>query len=143
MASNRELDICYMKVALAHAELSKAVRKKVGACLVTKNGVIVPGYNGTPSGTDNCCEDQLADGSLVTKSEVIHSELNCILKCAKQGIGTEGCKLYLTLSPCLDKCAPMLLQAGVSEVIYLEAYRCLAGVEYLKKYGVEVRQLNL
>ncbi len=138
MANQVELDCCYIKVAEAHARLSRAERKRVGACLVTQSGVIIPGYNGTPSGTDNACEDEV-DGALVTKPEVIHAELNCILKAAKEGVSVVGSKLYVTLSPCLP-CSAMLKQAGVSEIVYLEGYRDSSGIDYLRSHGVKVRK---
>lgn len=140
MASQRELDVCYMKVAYAHAELSKAVRKKVGACLVTASGVVVPGYNGTPKGDDNNCEDS-AEGVLVTKPTVIHAELNCIMKCAEEGIVAKGSKLYVTMSPCLP-CAALIVQAGISEVLYHELYRDFSSLVYLLNNGVEVLHLD-
>lgn len=128
-----------MKVALAHAELSYATRKKVGACLVTNSGVIIPGYNGTPAGTDNACEE-LINGVLVTKPQAIHAELNCILKAAREGVSVVDSVLYVTLSPCVP-CAAMIVQAGVKEVVYLQTYRCTNGLSFLVDSGVEVRQL--
>jgi dCMP deaminase len=122
-----------MQIAGCHAELSKAKRKKVGACLVTKTGVCLTGYNGTPHGADNDCED--AQGS--TKQSVIHAELNCILKAAKEGVSIQGSILYVTLSPCLQ-CAAMLVQAGVTQVIYLEEYRDTSGIQFLRNSGINV-----
>lgn len=145
MPTQNELDHCYMRVALEHAKLSKAVRKKVGACLVTTNGIIVPGVNGLASEGSNTCEDwKYIDNEciLVTKPEVIHAELNCILKCAKEQVSCLGCKIYVTLSPCLV-CSEMLAQAGVSEVIYLEEYRDTSGIDNLKKHGILVKQITL
>lgn len=152
MPSQRELDECYMQVALSHAKLSKATRKKVGACLVTSTGVIIPGYNGMSSGGSNECEnnnwipDEQPFGdmgyyALVTKPEVIHAELNCILKCAKEGISCLGSKIYITISPCLH-CSEMLIQAGVVEVIYLEEYRCKEGIDNLSRRAIVTRQFN-
>ena len=140
-----EYNNVYMQTALLHAELSKARRKKVGACLVTSNGTIVPSWNGTPQGTDNNCENEEVDSRgalkrLVTKTEVIHAELGCVLKCAKEGINTTGSTVYVTLSPCLQ-CSAMLLQAGVKKVYYREQYREISGVEYLKENGVSVEQI--
>lgn len=134
MPKQYELDKCYMQVAKAHAELSKATRKKVGACLVTPSGVIIPGYNGKPSGWDNTCED-----NNVTSPYVIHSELNCILKAAKEGISIKGSIIYITLSPC-QQCCAMIAQAGISEVIYLEEYRDKTGIYELMKNAVKVRK---
>ena len=130
----------YMQTALLHAGLSKARRKAVGACLVTSNGTIIPSWNGTPQGTDNNCETALNDGTLVTKGEVIHAELGCVLKCAKEGINTTGSAVYVSLSPCLQ-CSAMLLQAGVKQVFYREQYRDTSGIDYLLENGVEVVQM--
>jgi len=134
MPSQHELDTCYMKVALAHSELSKANRKKVGACLVTPSGVIIPGYNGTPAGWDNVCEY-----NNVTSPYVIHAELNCILKASKEGISIKGSNIYVTLSPC-QQCSAMIAQAGISEVIYLEEYRDKTGIYELMKNNIKVRK---
>lgn len=129
-----------MQTALLHANLSKAKRKRVGACLVTSTGTIIPSWNGTPQGTDNNCENLLEDGVLVTKGEVIHAELGCILKCAKEGINTTGATVYISLSPCLQ-CSAMLLQAGVKQVYYMEQYRDTSGIEYLTQNGVQVTKM--
>lgn len=140
MPNQRDLDRVYMQCAIEHSKLSKAVRTKVGAVLVLSTGVIVPGYNGTPVGTDNCCErvswsaeDNDDPNALITKPEVLHAELNCLMKCSKQGLNSTGSILYVTLSPCIA-CAAMLIQAGVSEVVYLDSYRDTAGRDYFAKY---------
>lgn len=140
MPSQYELDKCYMEVALSHAKLSKAVRKKVGACLVTSTGVIIPGYNGMSAGGSNECE-YTKDGNLVTFPHALHSELNCLLKSAKNGISCIDSKLYVTMAPCLP-CSEMLIQAGIKEVIYLEEYRCTEGIDNLDRRGILVRQFN-
>jgi dCMP deaminase len=136
--------LIYMQTAEAFSLLSKATRAKVGAILVTNQGVVIPGVNGTASGTDNACEKleyTIANVSyLVTKPETIHAELNCVLKCAKEGLSCLDSVLYTTLSPCLP-CSAMLKQAGVKTVYYRTAYRDLAGVEYLKQNGVLVKQI--
>ena len=140
-------DDVYMGTALLHAKKSKATRAKVGAVLVTKTGIIIPGYNGTPSGTDNVCEDkdwsqyeETGECILVTKPEVLHAELNTIMKAAREGVSVLDSTVYVTLSPCLP-CAAMLLQAGISRLIYKDKYRDNSGVEYLQKYGIECRQM--
>ena len=140
-------DDVYMGTALLHAKRSKAVRAKVGAVLVTKTGIIIPGYNGTATGTSNECEDKIWKGDdmsgdyiLVTKPEVIHAELNCAIKAAREGVAIEGATVYVTLSPCIQ-CAALLLQAGISRLIYNDKYRDNSGVEYLQKYGIECRQM--
>lgn len=137
MPLQSDLDNCYMQTAISHAILSKANRKKVGACLVTQSGVIIPGYNGKPSGTDNSCEDS----DNVTLPEVIHAELNCILKAAKEGVSVIGSTLYTTLSPCRS-CSAMILQAGVKRVVYQENYRCLDGVKFLRENNCIVDYLG-
>lgn len=137
MPNKQELDDCYMQVAIAHSKLSKAKRKQVGACLVTTQGSTVAGVNGMPSGMSNICED----AAWTTKEEVIHAELNSIIRCAKNGISCIGGTMYVTLSPCL-KCAALLIQAGVKEVIYLEEYRDRSGIELLNQSGIIVRQYS-
>ena len=139
-------DDVYMGTALLHAKKSKAVRAKVGAVLVTKTGIIIPGYNGTPKNTDNECEEQLWDESecrvvLRTKPEVIHAELNCTIKAAREGVSVEGATVYVTLSPCVS-CSALLLQAGISRLVYLDEYRSNEGIKYLEKYGIECRKLD-
>ena len=135
MPTQLELDRCYMECARAHARLSKATRKKVGACFVTANGVIVPGYNGTVSGASVLLE--LNDA---TTSDCIHAELNGVLKAAKEGICLRGSTLYVTLSPC-EMCAPMIAQIEVARVVYDEVYRNVAGLNKLvHDYGVIVEK---
>lgn len=143
MANQKELDSTYMGVAILHAKLSKARRTRVGACLVTNQGVCIPGYNGTPSGLCNNCEDlapagqikQEPYGWLVTKPEVIHAELNCILKAAKEGISCKNATAYVTLSPCVP-CAAMLINAGIARLVYQDIYRDTQGLDLLKKAGI-------
>jgi len=125
----------YLDVAKIHAYYSKAFRKRVGACVVTTSGVILAGINGTPSGTSNRCEDENNN----TLQEVLHAELNCILKAAKEGVSIQGASLYVTLSPCIQ-CAAMIKQSGIKEVYYLEKYRCTKGIEYLEKTDVNIQQ---
>ena len=130
MPKQKEIDGAYLACARNFAAFSKSRRKQVGAVLVTQNSVVLPGYNGTPASTDNNCEFETETG-LVTKPEVIHAELNCILKAAKEGVNVQGSTVYVTLSPCVP-CAAMLVQAGVKRVVYEEEYRSLDGVNYLK-----------
>lgn len=131
-----------MKVAQLTAKLSYAKRKKVGSVLVKDNRIVSVGFNGTPAGFPNCCEDTLPDGSLVTKSIVVHAEANALFWCAKTEIITEGATMYLTLSPC-STCALGLIQSGIKRVVYLEAYRDTSGIAVLEKAGVKVEQLSL
>jgi len=127
----------YMGVAELTALNSYAKRTKVGAVLVRDGRIISSGWNGQPAGMDNNCEDQLPDGTLVTKNTVIHSEVNAIFFCAKNGIKTDGAILYLTLSPCVT-CALAIIQAGIKEVYYKDKYRDLSGVKFLKKNHIKV-----
>ena len=142
MASKGELDTCYMKVAEAHAKLSKAQRKKVGCALVTANGVVLGGTNGMAPGSSN--ELEWKDGPfevLITKPEVIHAELNCILKAAREGVSVVGGTLYTTLS-CCKPCSEMVAAAGIKRVVYTEEYRDTSGIENLKALGVVVEKLG-
>jgi dCMP deaminase len=134
MPLQEDLDAVYLGTAYLHSRLSHARRKKVGAVLVTKHGVIVPGYNGTVAGADNNCED-LVDSTLVTKPGVLHAETNILVKCSKEGISTEGATLYITLSPC-ERCAAMIAAAGIKRVVYSEKYRNSAGITALYGYNV-------
>lgn len=128
-----KLDKVFIEIAKQIGTLSYCTRAKVGAVLVKAGNVISFGYNGTPSGMDNCCEDEI-DGKLVSKIEVLHAESNCILKAAKMGLSTDGATMYLTLSPCKD-CSKLILQAGVKRVVYLELfYRDNGSVEFLKQF---------
>ena len=145
-------DEFYMSVAQAASMNSFAKRKKVGACIVTRNQVLLSGWNGTPSGLDNDCEYTVPEEydydsrtwtpeQVLTRREVIHAEINALAKAAREGVSTLGSTLYCTLSPCVE-CAKVLIQAGVSEVIYEEDYRDQAGKELLKKCGVLVLQIK-
>lgn len=123
-----KLDEVYINVAKQISTLSHCVRSKVGAVLVKEGNIISFGYNGTPSGMDNCCEQ-----NNVTLPYVIHAEVNAVLKAARTGNSVEGSTLYLTLSPCLD-CAKLILQSGIKRVVYLEAYRNMEGPSFLSEY---------
>lgn len=142
-----KFDSTYMQMAKTIAVHSKAVRKKVGACLVTNHGIVIPAYNGTPSGMDNNCEedkgyDELTQSQiLVTKPEVIHAELNCILKAAKEGVSVVDSTVYVTLSPCVQ-CAAMMIQSGVKRVVFDQQYRDDSGILLLKTAGVAVEQIG-
>jgi len=147
MASKESLDLVYMQTALLHASLSKATRAKVGSCLVTKQGVCLTGYNGTAAGLDNTCEILVPDEfprepKLVTKPDVLHSELNCLMKAAREGISVVDGTIYISLSPCIQ-CSAMLIQAGIKRVVYLEQYRCQKGIDLLRKAGTIVDKLEL
>lgn len=139
-----------MDVALRTAQNSYAVRAKVGSVLVKENRIVATGWNGTPAGFDNCCEEpvkrqsyydmQINPSALKTKSNVIHSEANIIYFCAKHGIKTDGTTLYITLSPCAT-CALAIIQAGIKTVYYHERYRDDTGIKILEEAGIEVKEL--
>lgn len=145
MADQKQLDETYMGTAMLHARLSKAIRAQVGAVLVTSQGVTLTGYNGTPRGLSNLCEDTHWDANhgdyLVTKQEVIHAELNCILKAAREGVSCIGATMYVTLSPCVP-CAAMMIQAGVKRLVYKEMYRDQGGTDLLQRAGIVVESYD-
>ena len=132
-----EQSAVYMQMAMIMASKSKATRKKVGAVLVTVNGVIIPGYNGTFPSHDNQCEDLFGN----TFPEVIHAEMNVMAKACREGVSTQDATLYVTLSPCMD-CAKLLSMSGVKAVYYTEAYRNTAGIDYLISCGIDVEQMR-
>ena len=127
----------YLRMAASWSELSHCERKKVGALIVKDEMIISDGYNGTPSGIENCCEDE--EGN--TQWYVLHAEANAILKVAKSTNNCKGATLYLTLSPCKD-CSKLVLQAGISRVVYKDAYKDTAGIDFLLSAGVEVIQIE-
>jgi dCMP deaminase len=133
----KKLDKVYMNIATEISGLSHCKRSQVGAIIVKDGNIISMGYNGTPKGFDNCCEDTVfalnGEISLVTKKEVLHAEMNAVLKAARTGNPVEGSTLYITLAPCID-CSKYLLQSGIKRVVYLEDYRDNSGVELLKHY---------
>jgi len=144
MASQKSLDETYMGTAMLHARLSKAIRAQVGAVLVTKQGVTLTGYNGTAVGRPNDCEDVSFDGvarTLITKPEVIHAELNCIMKAAREGVSCVDSTVYVTLAPCVQ-CAAMMLQAGVKRVIYMQEYRDNSGIKLLQESNVVIQSYD-
>ena len=144
LADQKQLDETYMGTALLHAKLSKARRAQVGAVLVTSHGVTLTGYNGTPTGRSNDCEllQTWHEGPVyITKPEVIHAELNCIMKAAREGVSCIGATVYVTLSPCIQ-CSAMLVQAGVKRVVYKQQYRDDSGVELLKSCGILVQSYD-
>ena len=126
-------DKAYLKMALEWAKLSHCTRKQVGA-LIVKNGMIISdGYNGCPSGFENNCEDENGE----TKWYVLHAEANAILKVAKSTQNCKGATLYLSMSPCKE-CSKLILQAGISRVVYLNEYKDKSGIDFLKKATIEV-----
>lgn len=129
-------DRAYLKMAHEWGKLSHCERKQVGALIVKGRMIISDGFNGTPTGFDNCCEDE--DG--VTKWEVLHAEANAILKVAASTQSSEGATLYITLSPC-KQCSKLIHQAGITRVVYSNAYKDTSGLEFLEKAGVELLYL--
>ena len=136
-AKQRRYDIAYLKMAKEWAKLSHCQRKQVGALLVKEGMIISDGYNGTPSGFPNNCEDD--DGQ--TRWYVLHAEANAITKVARSSNSANGSTLYITLSPCKD-CAKMILQAGIKRLVYSTAYKDTSGLDFLKKSGVECLEMN-
>ena len=131
-----KFDQRYIEMAQVWSQNSYCKRRKVGALLVKDRMIISDGYNGTPSGFENVCEE---DG--VTKPYVLHAEANAITKVAKSGNSSQGSTLYVTASPCLE-CSKLIIQSGIKRVVYGEEYRIMDGVELLKRAGVEVVFLN-
>ena len=134
-----DLDKTYIKMAREWASLSKAKRKKVG-CIIVKDGAIISdGYNGTPKGFDNQCEDIDYFNQLITREEVLHAESNAITKLAKSTQSSVGATMYVTISPCVE-CAKLIIQSEISRVVYGDFYRSHAGIKLLKKAGIIVEQ---
>lgn len=131
------LDKRYLRMALIWAENSYCVRRKVGAIIVRGSMIISDGFNGTPSGFENVCED--ADG--VTKPYVLHAEANAISKVARSNNSSEGSTLYVTASPCLE-CSKLIIQAGIRRVVFHELYRITDGLELLRRAGVQCDQIE-
>lgn len=132
-----KFDIAYLKMAQEWAKLSYCERKKVGALIVKDRMIISDGYNGTPSGFDNCCEDE--SGS--THWFVLHAEANAILKLASSTQSAKGATLYLTLSPCKE-CSKLVLQSGISKIVYIHEYSDEEGVNFLKNHNIETVQIH-
>ena len=136
MEKQQKLDKTFINIAKEIGSLSHCTRSKVGAVLVKDGNVISFGYNGTPAGMDNGCEE-----NNVTKDEVIHAEMNAILKAAKSGNAVDGSTLYLSLSPC-QNCCKLIIQSGIKRVVYLEGYRDLKPIEFLSKF-IEVEKYDI
>ncbi len=129
-------DKAYLRIAREWAQLSYCERKKVGAIIVKDRAIISDGFNGSPSGFDNKCEDENGD----TKWHILHAEANAILKVAAS---TQSCKdatLYLTLSPCKD-CCKLIHQSGINRVVYMQDYKDTEGLDFLHKAGVVIEQI--
>lgn len=132
------VDYRYLRMARIWAENSYCKRRQVGALVVKDKIIISDGYNGTPSGFENICEDE----SGVTKPYVLHAEANAITKLARSGNNSEGSTLYVTASPCIE-CAKLIIQAGIRRVVYAEKYRLTDGIDLLTRAGVEVEYKSL
>lgn len=131
------LDQRYMRMARIWAENSYCERRKVGALLVKDKMIISDGYNGTPSGFENKCEDD----NNISKAYVLHAEANAITKIARSNNSSDGATLYVTASPCIE-CAKLIIQAGIKRVIYGEEYRIMDGADLLRRAGIEVELLK-
>jgi dCMP deaminase len=130
-------DKAYLRIAKEWGNLSYCQRKKVGAIIVKNKMIISDGYNGTPSGFENCCEDD----SNATKWYVLHAEANAILKVASSNHSCDGATLYLTLSPCKE-CSKLIHQAGIKRLVFINKYKDDEGVQFLLKAGVEIDQIE-
>lgn len=126
-------DHLYMKMARTWAENSYCVRRQVGALMVKNQMIISDGFNGTPSGFENICEDE----NNVSKPYVLHAEANAITKVARSNNSSDGATIYITASPCME-CSKLIIQSGIKRVVYGEKYRIMDGVELLERAGIEV-----
>lgn len=135
-SKQNKYDKAYLRMALEWAKLSYCKRKQVGAIIVKDRMIISDGYNGTPSGFENCCEDNKGD----TEWYVLHAEANAILKCAASTQSTKCATLYITMSPCKE-CSKLILQAGIERIVYMEKYKDNSGLDFLNKAGIEIIHL--
>ena len=132
-----KFDSRYIEMAEVWAKNSYCKRRQVGALIVKDRMIISDGYNGTPSGFENICEDENG----VTKPYVLHAEANAITKVAKSGNSSQGATLYVTASPCLE-CSKLIIQSGIKRVVYKDEYRLTEGVDLLRRAGVEVEKVD-
>ena len=133
-----KFDEKYLRMAKIWASNSYCKRRQVGALLVKDNMIISDGYNGTPSGFENVCEDENG----VTKPYVLHAEANAITKVARSGNSAAGATLYVTASPCME-CSKLIIQSGISRVVYADEYRLDDGIKLLRRAGIEVEKLEV
>ena len=136
-AKQERYDRAYLRMAREWAKLSHCKRKQVGAIIVKDSTIIADGYNGTPTGFENDCEDE----SGTTKWYVLHAEANAILKVARTTNNANGATLYLTNSPCKD-CSKQVLQAGIQRIVYIHKYKDTSGIEFLQKAGLQLTQIE-
>ncbi len=132
-----KFDEKYLRMAAIWAENSYCKRRQVGALIVKDRMIISDGFNGTPSGFENVCEDENG----ITRPYVLHAEANAISKVAKSGNSSEGATLYVTASPCIE-CAKLIIQAGIKRVVYRDEYRLTDGIDLLAKAGIEVEKVD-
>lgn len=137
-SKQKKYDKAYLKMTLEWAKLSYCKRKQVGALIVKDRMIISDGYNGTPSGFENNCEDEYNE----TKWYVLHAEANAILKVASSTHNCKNATLYITLSPCRD-CSKLIHQAGINRVVYIHSYSDTSGLDFLRKAGVIVEQIHI
>lgn len=137
-SKQEQFDVRYLEMARIWAKNSYCERRQVGALIVKDKVIISDGYNGTPSGFENECEDE----SGRSKPYVLHAEANAITKVARSNNSSEGATLYITASPCIE-CAKLIIQAGIRRVVFDELYRIADGIELLEKAGIDVQQINL
>ena len=138
MDKKTALDYRYMRMARIWSENSYCQRRQVGALIVKDKMIISDGYNGTPSGFENICEDEHG----VTKPYVLHAEANAITKIARSGNNSEGSTLYVTDSPCIE-CAKLIIQAGIKRVVFNEIYRLTDGIELMRRAGIICEQISI
>ncbi|MBU2018636.1 MAG: dCMP deaminase family protein [Bacteroidetes bacterium] len=136
-AKQRRYDLAYLKMAEQWSELSHCNRKKVGALIVKDQMIISDGYNGTPAGFENSCENDIGE----THWYVLHAEANAILKVAKSTNNAKGATLYLTLSPCKE-CSKLILQAGIKRLVYAKDYKDTSGIDFLNEAGIDIVKID-
>ena len=136
-AKQKQYDIAYLRMAREWAKLSYCKRRQVGALIVKDKTIISDGYNGTPTGFENCCEDEAG----YTQWFVLHAEANAILKLAKSNQSSTGATLYITLSPCKE-CCKLVHQAGIKRVVYLTQYRDISGLDFLREAEIEIMHIQ-
>ena len=136
LSKQQKLDLRYLRMARIWAENCYCKRRQVGALVVKDKMIISDGYNGTPSGFENVCEE-----NNVTKPYVLHAEANAITKLARSSNNSEGSTLYVTASPCIE-CSKLIIQSGIKRVVYAEKYRLTDGIDLLERAGVKVEYMN-
>lgn len=136
-SKQRKYDVAYLRMAREWSKLSYCKRRQVGALIVKDKMIISDGYNGTPTGFENCCEDDQG----ATKWYVLHAEANAILKVASSTQTCEGATLYITMSPCKE-CSKLVHQAGITRIVYLNEYKDNSGIAFLEKAGISIQHIT-